>query len=355
MNQLQEIYLNFAISSFEKIEMTKLEKILGKGYSHDRFTKMLLEKNVEHEKDLWKNAKDFLRNYENKEDGCLIVDDTILNKPYTKESDTVCYHFDHTVGRSVKGVSLLNFLYTDKSDISIPVAYEIITKSEKIKDVNSGKIRRKATLTKNEIFRTKLKIITNENQLKYKYILADKWFSSNENMEFIENILKRKFVIPLKRNRQVALSIEDKNIGKYVTISNMDTEDFSGRSLYLKGVEMPLKISRQGSKNGTDENYNYLYLASNDRDLTDYKILEIYKRRWKVEEYHKSLKQNLKIEHSPTKVEISQQNHLFLSVLGFIKLEKIKVNYKINHFAIKEKIYIEALKESYKKTLEFAV
>jgi hypothetical protein len=355
MNQLQEIYLNFAISSFEKIEMTKLEKVLGKGYSHDRFTKMLLEKNRDYEKELWNSAKQFLRDYENEKDGCLVVDDTLLNKPYTKESDTVCYHFDHTVGRSVKGINLLNFLYTDKSGVSIPVAYEIITKSEKVKNKKSGKICRKAKVTKNEIFREKLEIITSENQLKYKYILADKWFSSNENMEFIENTLKKKFVIPLKRNRLVALNIEDKNRGNYVTISSIDTEDFSSRSLYLQGVEMPLKISKQGSKDGTDENSNYLYLASNDRDLTDEEILEIYKRRWKVEEYHKSLKQNLKIEHSPTKVETSQHNHIFLSVLGFIKLEKIKVNYKMNHFAIKEKIYIEALKEAYKKTLEFAV
>jgi len=355
MKKLQEIYLDFAISSFEKIEMTKLEKILGKGYSHDRFTKMLLEKNIDYEKELWSNAKDFLREYENTKNGCLIVDDTILNKPHTKESDTVCYHFDYTVGRSVKGINLLNFLYTDKSGVSIPVAYEIISKPDKVKNEKSGKIRRKATTTKNEIFRTKLEIITNENQLNYKYVLADKWFSSNDNMEFIENVLKKKFVIPLKRNRKVALTIEDKNIGNYVTISSIDTEDFSGRSLYLQGVEMPLRISKQGSKDGTDENSNYLYLASNDRDLTDDKILEIYKKRWKVEEYHKSLKQNLKIEHSPTKVETSQQNHIFLSVLGFIKLEKMKVNYKLNHFAIKEKIYIEALKEAYKQTLKFAV
>ncbi len=84
-------------------------------------------------------------------------------------------------------------------------------------------------------------------------------------------------------------------------------------------------------------------------------VLEIYKRRWKIEEYHKSLKQNLKIEHSPTKVETSQRNHIHLSVRGFIKLEKLRLNYKMNHFAIKEKIYIEALKVAYQKVEELQV
>ncbi|HHD82415.1 MAG TPA: hypothetical protein ENK82_03020 [Campylobacterales bacterium] len=60
-------------------------------------------------------------------------------------------------------------------------------------------------------------------------------------------------------------------------------------------------------------------------------------------------KQNLKIEHSPTKVITSQLNHIFLSVCGFIKLERLRLNYKMNHFAIKEKIYIEALRSAYQK------
>jgi transposase len=92
--------------------------------------------------------------------------------------------------------------------------------------------------------------------------------------------------------------------------------------------------------------------VTKDIDLLTNKILEIYKRRWKIEEYHKSLKQNLKIEHSPTKVMTSQLNHIFLSVCGFIKLKRLRLNYKMNHFAIKEKIYIEALKTAYQKVEE---
>jgi len=124
----------------------------------------------------------------------------------------------------------------------------------------------------------------------------------------------------------------------------------------LEGYENTLKITKQVSKDGDDDESIYLYLVTNDIDLLTNKILEIYKRRWKIEEYHKSLKQNLKIEHSPTKVMTSQLNHIFLSVCGFIKLERLRLNYKMNHFAIKEKIYIEALKTAYQKVeeLEYA-
>ena len=40
---------------------------------------------------------------------------------------------------------------------------------------------------------------------------------------------------------------------------------------------------------------------------------------------------------------------------SFIKLEKLRLNYKMNHFAIKEKIYIEALKVAYEKVEELMV
>ncbi len=337
--------------------MTKLSKILGKGNSHDIFTKkLLLNDEVETDKALWNHVKPILRDYENEKDGCLLIDDSILAKPYTKESDMVCWHYDHTIGKSKKSILMLNFHYTDESGISLPVGYEIITKSEKEYDEKKKKWVKKSKFTKNEIMRDKLEILHFHNQLKYRYVLFDKWFASVENLVFINDVLKKKFVCPLKKNRKVALSKEDKDNGNYVSISSVDMGDCSSRLVYLDGYKDALKIIKQVSKDGDDDESIYLYLVTNDIDLTTNKILEIYKRRWKIEEYHKSLKQNLKIEHSPTKVQTSQLNHIFLSVCGFIKLERLRLNYKMNHFAIKEKIYIEALKTAYQKVgkLEYA-
>jgi len=353
METYADIYINFILSSFGKIEMTKLSTILDGTYSHDVFTKnLLLNDEIETDKDLWKKVKSILREYENKDDGCLIIDDSLLAKPYTKESDMVCWHYDHTIGKSRKGIVMLNFHYTDASGISLSLGYEIITKTEDVYDKKKKKWVKKSKFTKNEIMRDKLEILHFHNQLKYRYVLFDKWFASIENLVFINDMLKKKFVCPLKKNRKVALSREDKDNGKYVSIADVDMGDCSSRLVYLEGYEDTLKIIKQVSKDGDDDESIYLYLVTNDIDLSTSKILEIYKRRWKIEEYHKSLKQNLKIEHSPTKVQTSQLNHIFLSVCGFIKLERLRLNYKINHFAIKEKIYIEALKVAYQKVGE---
>jgi hypothetical protein len=40
-----------------------------------------------------------------------------------------------------------------------------------------------------------------QNQLKWRYALADSWFSSSENMKYIHATLEKQFIFALKSNR----------------------------------------------------------------------------------------------------------------------------------------------------------
>ena len=60
----------------------------------------------------------------------------------------------------------------------------------------------------------KLEILHYNNVVKYKYILFDKWFASIKNLVFIEEELNKNFVCPIKSNRKIALTLEEKNKGK---------------------------------------------------------------------------------------------------------------------------------------------
>ena len=262
MKNLSEIYINFLISSFGKIEMTKLSEILGEKYTHDEFTKkLLLNDEIETDKELWNEVKPILRKYENEEDGCLIIDDTLLAKPYSKINEVINLHYDHTIHRNAKGIMMLNFHYTDASGISLPVGYEIVTKTEDVYEEKKKKWVKKSKFTKNEIMRDKLEILNFHNGLKYRYVLFDKWFASVENLVFINDILKKKFVCPLKKNRKVALTYEDKVNGNYVNITDVDTGACSSRLVYIKGYENALTLTKQVSKEGNDGESIYLYFS----------------------------------------------------------------------------------------------
>ena len=79
----------------------------------------------------------------------MIIDDTIVQKEWRDENEIVCYHYDHTKGRSVKGFNILNMLYYNK-DISISVSFEVIRKDKVYTDINGNK-RRKSTKTKKRV------------------------------------------------------------------------------------------------------------------------------------------------------------------------------------------------------------
>ena len=92
-----------------------------------------------------------------------------------------------------------------------------------------------------------------------------------------------------------------------------------------------------------------LYLACSDSSIDYSQITAIYKKRWSVEEFHKSLKSNTSLEKSPTRVKRTQQNHFFAAIYAFVKLELLKMKKSINHFAIKARLYMNALKASFQE------
>ena len=89
------------------------------------------------------------------------------------------------------------------------------------------------------------------------------------------------------------------------------------------------------------------YLVSSDATLDYERLSTIYQRRWKVGEYHKSLKVNTSLAESPTKTIRTQSNHCFSSIWAFVKLERLKMATKMNHFALRSGIYLKAVQAAF--------
>ena len=91
---------------------------------------------------------------------------------------------------------------------------------------------------------------------------------------------------------------------------------------------------------------------TSDRTLTYDAITTLYRKRWTVEPYHKSLKQNASLERSPTHTVTTQTNHFFAALCGYIKLELLKGTTKLTHFALKAKLYARALQMAFEALRE---
>jgi hypothetical protein len=113
-------------------------------------------------------------------------------------------------------------------------------------------------------------------------------------------------------------------------------------------VEFPLFLVKQVFKN-EDGSEGVLYLVSSDVTLDYERLTTIYQKRWKVEEYHKSLKVNASLAKSPTKTIRTQSNHIFASIYAFVKLERMKLATKMNHFAARSRMYLKAVQAAFKE------
>ena len=344
-----DLYSDYLISSFSQTTSVGLSRLLNGEISHDKITRFL-SKDLLINDDLFQIIKPFLREIENAS-GKIIVDDFILKKPYSRETDIICYHYDHTSGKQVKGINILNFVYytrlLDGTDIYIPLAFKIISKTEKYFDKKSKRPKRKSKYTKNELMQSVLKDLTFKYQIKYSYICFDSWFSSMCNFNFIEKVLKKNFVCAIKSNRKVALNYDDKSSKNFIDLSELDIGTGGTRLVYLKGMDSPLRITKLVFTNGKDGETKFLYLVTNDLSLNVEQMCSIYQKRWKVEEYHKSLKQNVSLEKSPTRKVLTQSNHIFCSIVGYFKLQKMNIKKKDNHFKFKNMIHLKAIRIAY--------
>ena len=173
--ELLDLYSDYLIPSFSFTTATGLSELVDQAYSHDQITRFLGKERYR-QKEYWQTIKPIIREVE-RDDGAILIDDTLEEKPYTDENEIVCYHYDHTQGKTVKGINIVNFVYhtrlTTGEEISIPVAFELVSKTELYQHKKTGKYKRKSKISKNEQVRERLKILVHQNQLKFKYVLWD--------------------------------------------------------------------------------------------------------------------------------------------------------------------------------------
>jgi Transposase DDE domain len=338
-----DIYTDYLICTNGYTTATGLSAMLEGEISHDRVTRFLSAQ-AYGSKELWSEVKATVRQIE-RDDGCLIFDDTIQEKVWTDENEIICWHFDHCKGRSVKGINVLNALYYS-GEVSIPVAFEVVRKPHQFSDVKTRKVKRASDVTKNELMREMIATCV-ANAIKFSYVLTDSWFASKENFEFI---LKkgRHFISALKDNRLVALTEEDKKEGRFVRISQLELADKQAVRGWLKGVPQEVLFVRRVFTN-KDGSIGLLNLVCSDLACDGEQVATIYQKRWKVEEFHKSLKSNAGLAKSPTRTLITQKNHIFMSIYAVFKLECLKIKHKTNHFALRTKLFIKANQLAYEE------
>ena len=176
--EILDLYTDYLLVSTSQTTATGMSDMLEGSLSHDKITRFL-SSDAFTSKDLWQLVKPTVREIEQQSAPIyLILDDTVEAKPYTDESELICWHrratpFDHTVGKSVKGVNQLSSLFYS-AEVSLPIGMELVRKDQWITDKKTGKQKRVASTDKQVLFR---QMVSNacHNLSVVDYVLSDKW------------------------------------------------------------------------------------------------------------------------------------------------------------------------------------
>ena len=344
-----DLYTDYLLCSFGSVTATGLSQLVDGAVSHDQITRWLAseEKRSAH---LWQKVKPLVRQVQ-EPDGVIIIDDSVAEKPYTDENELIGWHWDNAKGRNVKGSNFISAVY-HVPGVTLPVAFDLVTKTETYYDPKAKIEKRRSALSKNARLRTLVQACVH-NQIPFAYVLADLWFASADNLRFVVQVAKKHFVMPLKSNRKVALSQDDQRHARYTTVEKLALTPGDTCQIWVEDVPFALLLTKEVFTN-KDGSTGERYVVTDDLTLSAAQMIKLYQKRWTVEVYHEALKQNASLEKSPTRTPTTQRNHLFASLCAYIKLESVKIKTGVNQFALKSKIYAAALKTAYQELVNLA-
>ena len=306
-------YIHFLIASvdvFTCTEAARCQPIREDNPSHDAFTRLLQRQPPDTEA-LWNEIIHIVRPQE----GFLVIDDTTLDKPYAKNMELVYHQWSGKQHRLVNGINICTLLWTEGDSI-IPVDFRIY-------DINTdGK-------TKNDHFRDMLRK-AKERSFRPRSVLFDSWYASVDNLKTI-----RKFgwhwLTRLKKNRLV-----NPDNTKNVQIQEIEIPP-EGRTVHLKAYGF-IKVFRIVSKDG-----DIGYWATDILEMNEAKREVMGGYSWKIEEYHRGIKQFCGVENCQARKNQSQRAHIMFSLRAFLRLEVERLRTGRSWFESKREIIRQAI------------
>jgi hypothetical protein len=313
------LYTLFLMAEPKYVSCVRLAEILAV-VSHDSVNRFLLRERYSPE-DLFHEVKGHLI----MSGGTLSVDDSVEDKPYRDPSKSafVDYFYSGKHKRVVKGINLVTLYYTDTAGNSYPVNYRICDKQE-------GK-------TKNDYFR-EMVLEVKQWGLEPAWVTGDSWYASLENLKFLRNE-KVGFLFGIADNRQV--SVER---GTTVRIEHVDILE-DGLMVYLKAFGW-VKVFCQPFKN--EPRYYILYQPKLEelKQLTRTDFKQIHDDHWKIECFHRIIKQVCNIERFYVRDEQAIRNHFFCSLCAFCKLQTLCIQGLINNcYEISRQLFVPVIRQ----------
>lgn len=278
--------------------------------AHDSFSRLLLRLEPDPET-LWQEARPQVT----LDAGVLVLDDSVLDKPYAKHIELVGRHWSGKHHAVVQGIDLVSLLWSD-GDRHLPCDYRIYHDAKQA--------------TKNDHFRAMV-VAAHGRGFRPRCVLFDGWYSSLENLKCLR-WLGWTWLTRLKSNRLVN---RDRQGLRPLCRTELAA---SGTEVWLSGYGL-VKVFKIVAPDGDSA-----YWATNDLTLTELTRQQYAEFSWTIENYHRGIKQYTEVERCQARSATAQLNHIGLALRAFLRLENFAFRTGVGWLEAKTAIIRDAVR-----------
>lgn len=262
--------------------------------------------------------------------GCIVFDDSVLDKNHSHSIDMVRLQYSGNAHGLIKGIGMVNCLYVNPDTGQYWIAdYRLFdpdgdgkTKLDHVQDMLISLVAAKAIL--------------------FDRVLVDSWYVTKDLMLFIESLGKI-YYCPLKDNRQLDDSEGKQKFCRADALSWTPDELEHGKLVKIKGFpkEHKVKLFRVAvSTIRTD------FVATNDLSQNSTKVTQdACALRWKIEQFHREIKQLTGIEKCQCRRARIQRNHIACSVLVWVRLTSLARKASSTVYQLKRSLLSDYLRQ----------
>lgn len=310
-------YCQYLLVSQINYTLTNYAEHSPKPMSHDAINRYLREDRLT-SRLVWEHARGQMQPSGH---GFVIFDDTVLDKNFSHQIELVRLQFSGNAHGLIKGIGLVNCVYVN------PETGQYWVIDYRIYDPDrDGK-------SKLDHVQDMLAQVVQHKQLPFHAVLMDTWYATRDLMLFIDSLHKI-YYCPLKDNRQVDDSGGEAPYRRVDELAWTNHEWAHGKLIKIKGFpkDDKVKLFRVAvATHRTD------WVVTNDlAQDSDTAVQEVCGMRWKIEQFHRELKQTTGIEKNQCRTARIQRNHIACAMLVWLRLTDLarqtqQTVYRIKH------------------------
>jgi len=240
--------------------------------------------------------------------GKLLFDDSILDKSYSNNIEEVRYQYSGNAKEVIKGIGVVTCVYVNPEENKFWIIdYRIFNPD---KD-GLAKIEHVKEMLRNGYYSKKIAFTT---------VLMDSWYATTPILLQIETMGKY-YYCPIKSNRLVD---DSGGVKAYCRVDSLawSQDDISkGKiiKIHIFPKDHKVKLFRVTvSANRTD------YVITNNMSQDSLvAVQKEYGFRWKIEEFHREVKQVTGIEKCQCRIGRIQRNHIACAIMVWNCLKKL--------------------------------